>query len=177
MFIEGGDVISSNIIYILYFSRSILLPTQRVVRLNSNSALKSKTDYLNRLVHLPQESSAFDTTSLVHSGAMQYLKSLRKELLTHDFLVVDVILQEAALRSISRLLLSSTVWFDVTNGAAFAAHHDEGLVFPAVHSLVQVKDILIACFFLLLWFNLLFFSHSVARCTMLCVLASGTSTV
>lgn len=122
------------------FSRILSYTTQRVVRLNSNSALKSKTDYLNRLVHLPQEGGAIDTSSLVHAGAMQYLKSLRKELLTHDFLVVDVILQEAALRSISRLLLSSTVWFDVTNGAAFAAHHDEGLVFPAVHSLVQVKS-------------------------------------
>lgn len=114
-----------------------------MVRLNSNNALKSKTEYLNRLVHLAPSGVIDSSTSLVHAGAMQYLRSLRGELHTHDFLVVDVILQQAALRSISRTLLTSSVWFDVTNGAAFAAHHDEGLVFPEVHALVQVRNVYI----------------------------------
>ncbi len=70
---------------------------------------------------------------------MNYLHSIRAELQTHDFIVVDVILKEAAQREMSRLLLSSTVWFDATNGAAFAAFNDESLAFPTIHSLVQVS--------------------------------------
>ena len=108
-----------------------------MVRLSSNSALKSKTTLLNRLVHL-QEDPGLGAEALVHAGAIQYLHSIRNELLAHDFVVVDVILKEAALLELSRLLLSSTVWFDVTNGAAFAAHHNDGLAFPSVHTLVQV---------------------------------------
>lgn len=114
---------------------------KRVVRLNSNSALKSKTGHLNRLVHLePDADRAVD--DLVHRGAMNYLHSIRAELQTHDFIVVDVILKEAAQRELARLLLSSTIWFDATNGAAFAAFSDESLVFPTVKTLVQVRAFL-----------------------------------
>lgn len=111
---------------------------QRVVRLNSQSALKGRTTHLNRLVHLEPD-SGLAAEALVHAGAIQYLHSIRNELQTHDFVVVDVILKDAALRELSRLLLASTVWFDVTNGAAFAAHHDDGLAFPSLHTLVQVN--------------------------------------
>ena len=112
---------------------------QRVVRLNSNSALKGKAEYLNRVVHLEQD-AGLSADSLVHAGAIQYLHSIRSELQAHDFIVVDVILKDLAMRQLTRLLLSSTVWFDVTNGASFAAHHDDGLVFPSVHTLVQVRS-------------------------------------
>lgn len=119
-----------------------------MVRLNGNSELKSKTALLNRVVHL-QRDEGVAADALVHAGAIQYLHSIRNELQSHDFVVVDVILKDAALRELSRLLLSSTVWFDVTNGAAFAAHHNDGLAFPSVHTLVQV-DKLILVFLLLL---------------------------
>ena len=108
-----------------------------MVRLNSNSALKSKTSHLNRLLHLEPDTGR-SATDLVHAGAMNYLHSIRGELQTHDFIVVDVILKEAAQRELSRVLLASTVWFDATNGAAFAAFSDESLAFPTIHNLVQV---------------------------------------
>ena len=130
-----------------------LSPTQRVVRLNSNAAMKSKGEFLNRLVHLAAEATSTSSSSsggagggggipaeaLVHAGAMKYLRTIHGELQANDFIVVDVILKEAALQELSRLLLSSTVWFDVTNGAAFASHHDDGLTFRSVQTLVQVQ--------------------------------------
>jgi hypothetical protein len=119
-----------------------LFLSQRVVRLNTNSLLKAKSEYLNRLVHLESDSSnnaVIASESLVHMGAMNYLKSIASQLQSTDFIVVDMIMQVPAMQELSRLLLSSTVWFDVTNGATFAAHYDDGLVFSTVTQLVQVQ--------------------------------------
>jgi hypothetical protein len=116
---------------------------QKVVRLSANSAVHGKGEYINRAVHIERD-PGLPAEQLVHQGAMQYLHSLRREVDQHDFLVVDVILQDAAMQKIAQMLLSSTVWFDATNGAAFAAHHDDGLVFKSIHTLVQV--LLSGCF-------------------------------
>jgi hypothetical protein len=119
-----------------------LFLSQRVVRLNTNSLLKAKSEYLNRLVHLESDSSnnaVIASESLVHMGAMNYLKSIASQLQSTDFIVVDMIMQVPAMQELSRLLLSSTVWFDVTNGATFATHYDDGLVFSTVTRLVQVQ--------------------------------------
>jgi hypothetical protein len=50
----------------------------------------------------------------------------------HDFVVVDTLLKPPALEQISNYLLRSTIWFDVTNGAALVAHLDDGLVLQSV---------------------------------------------
>lgn len=112
--------------------------SQKVVRLNSNSAIADAGKHLNRALHVARD-DGLPAAQLVHAGAMQYLHSIRREVDAHDYLVVDVILQAPAMAHLSALLLTSTVWFDATNGAAFAAHHDDGLAFPTVHTLVQVR--------------------------------------
>jgi hypothetical protein len=117
----------------------MLLPntSQKVARLSSSSAVAAQSGYLNRALHIASDEGV-PVAHLVHAGAMQYLHSIRRKVDAHDFLVVDVILQDAAVARIAGMLLTSTVWFDATNGAAFAAHHDDGLAFKTVHTLVQV---------------------------------------
>ena len=166
-----------TLMYRLRLASCVCGYTQRVSRLNSNAATKKKMEHVNRLVHLESDHT-LTADSLVHQGAMQYLKSLRSELHSNDFIVVDVILQTAALNELSRLLLSSTVFFDVTNGAAFASHADDGLVFKSMQSLVQV--------YFSLWFYLpvcLYFELSdkvtllCLHCIPFCVLASSVGLV
>lgn len=110
-----------------------------MVRLTSNSAVAQQAGYLNRALHIAAD-EGIPASQLVHDGAMRYLHSIRREVDAHDFLVVDVILQSAAMARIAGMLLTSTVWFDATNGAAFASHHDDGLVFRTIHTLVQVNE-------------------------------------
>ena len=106
--------------------------------MNTYAALQGSSEYLNRALHIAED-PVITADRLVHRGAMDYLHSIRREIEAHDFLVVDVILQDAAMAQLASLLLSSTVWFDATNGAAFASHHDEGLMFKSVHNVAQVS--------------------------------------
>lgn len=108
-----------------------------MVRLNSNSAVARQAGHLNRALYVAPD-EGIPPSELVHAGAMQYLHSIRREVDAHDFLVVDVILQSPAMARVAGMLLTSTVWFDATNGAAFASHHDDGLAFKTIHTLVQV---------------------------------------
>lgn len=102
-----------------------------------NSRVKDHIHRINRLVHLSDDRHV-SNTSLVHLGAMRYLQSVSvQQLMQNDFLVVDVIMQPTALRQLSEVLLGSTVWFDVTNGASFVSHYDEGLVFDSISSVVK----------------------------------------
>lgn len=101
-----------------------------------NSRIKDHIHRINRLVHLSDDRH-ISTTSLVHLGAMRYLQSVSVQLMQNDFLVVDVIMQPTALRQLSEVLLGSTVWFDVTNGASFVSHYDDGLVFESISSVVK----------------------------------------
>jgi hypothetical protein len=78
-------------------------------------------------------------TNLTFPEALQQVHLAVDALLdTNDFAVVDVVLQKAAISHLAGLLLSSTVWFDVTNGKAFASHWDDGLIFPEFRQLAQV---------------------------------------
>jgi hypothetical protein len=43
-----------------------------------------------------------------------------------DFVVIDVMMKEAALDALSDVLLLSTVWFDGLDGRTFVSHHDDG---------------------------------------------------
>jgi hypothetical protein len=128
------------LLYVVHHSSMLILNTsQKVARLSSSSAVAAQSAYLNRALHIATD-EGIPAAQLVHAGAMQYVHSIRRKVDAHDFLVVDVILQDAALARIADMLLTSTVWFDATNGAAFAAHHDDGLAFKTVHTLVQVRD-------------------------------------
>jgi hypothetical protein len=55
-----------------------------------------------------------------------------------DFVVVDTVLRPKALQRLTDYLLRSTIWFDVTNGAALVSHMDDGLVFEGLQRLGQL---------------------------------------
>ncbi len=94
---------------------------------------------LNRALYLAEDSA--DAHDLMHLGAAQHLQSVaQSSLRENDFLVVDVLLREPAMRQLSAALLTSTVWFDSTNGLSFAAHFDDGLVLESVRNLAQVSQ-------------------------------------
>lgn len=100
---------------------------------------------LNRVVQVSTRDA--DPENLVHLGAVKYIQSIA-DALTADFTVVDVLLKDAALAEMTRALLTSTIWFDTTNGFSFVSHHDDGLVLESIRSLTQVC--LIFCIFVLL---------------------------
>lgn len=77
---------------------------------------------------------------MLHWGAINQLKevSMQSALDRNDYIVLDVIMQQNALQDLHASLLNSSIWFDVTNGAAFVSHHDDGLMLSSVMSLAQV---------------------------------------
>ena len=58
-------------------------------------------------------------------------------LLHRDFAVVDVILTATAVEHLDRILLLSSIWFDVTDGRTFLSHHDDGLHHSVFGTLAQ----------------------------------------
>lgn len=50
------------------------------------------------------------------------------ELQRNDFAVADVIIENKAAMEMTKALLMSTIWYDLTKGNTFAAHPDDGLV-------------------------------------------------
>ena len=90
---------------------------------------------LNRVVQVSTRDA--DVANLVHLGAIKYIQSIA-DTLTADFNVVDVLLKDSALLEISKALLTSTIWFDSSNGLGFVSHHDDGLVLESIRTLTQV---------------------------------------
>ncbi len=80
--------------------------------------------FLNRIIHAKNDIS---TTSFIPDGAVEQLKLISEDINTIDFIVLDEILHEDALRVLNTILLQSTIWFDITNGVVFASHHNDGL--------------------------------------------------
>lgn len=105
----------------------------------------------NRAVYIHENDA--NLLQLTHNGALKYLQSIAGDTEKSDFMVVDVLLQEPALRAISTALLSSTVWYDVTNGDTYVSHSDDGLgVFESVKTLTQVRDIDLSNIFMMMIF-------------------------
>jgi hypothetical protein len=90
---------------------------------------------MNRAIHIVNYDIEYE--SFVHIGAIKHLQAMSNELLTNDFIVVDVILIEKTLEMLSKMLLSSTIWYDVTNGNSFVAHSDDGLIHQSFANLAQ----------------------------------------
>ena len=57
----------------------------------------------------------------------------------NDFIVLDGVLKQSTVNSITNFLLKSTIWFDVTNGGALAAHFDDS---PIDQSIVLLTKLL-----------------------------------
>jgi len=92
---------------------------------------------INKVIHLAKEPT--DIPTFTNAGAMQQLSLVSKELLSSDYIVMDVVLEHRAAKVLSEMLLSSTVWFDVTNGRSFVSHANDGLVHDAFLTLSKVR--------------------------------------
>ena len=67
-------------------------------------------------------------TNICHQKALENMELAVLELERNDFAVVDIILESKAAKEMTDILLTSTIWYDLTKGNAFAAHPDDGLV-------------------------------------------------
>ena len=92
---------------------------------------------LNRLMHIANEPAYDISISMAHDGALEQMALASAELPKSDFVVVDVILMRHVISSLSNILLTSTIWFDHTNGKAFATHYNDGLAFGIFKRLAQ----------------------------------------
>jgi hypothetical protein len=96
---------------------------------------------MNHAIYLHETVTPLNHT-LFQWGALQQIKQVIDEhaLDRNDFVVLDVLLQPKSLDSIRKILTTSTIWYDATNGAAFVAHFDDGLAFlPIFASVSQVR--------------------------------------
>eukprot|EP01034_Spumella_vulgaris_P023136 gene23136-29329_t len=121
-----------------YFRARQWTDKYKVARLtNADVQISKAIPALNRAVHISEEDA--DVEDLTHRGAISYLQGVATtaDADRSDFMVVDVLLKDDALRQMSTALLTSTVWFDATNGICFVAHSDDGLVLPSVKVLAQ----------------------------------------
>ena len=85
----------------------------------------------NRALHIAKDpvSSASKQVQILYPEAKANIKASDMALgPATDYLVLDMTLNINTLRMMGKLLLTSTIWFDVMNGQMFAAHHDDGLV-------------------------------------------------
>ncbi len=80
--------------------------------------------FVNRIIQV--KDSTFHT-NFIPDGAIEQLKLISEVINTIDFIVLDEILHEDALKICNSILLQSTIWFDTTNGVVFASHHNDGL--------------------------------------------------
>lgn len=122
---------------------------QKLFQISSqDTSISSYLTALNRAVHISSQDA--DAASLTHTGAIKYLQSIAGggDTEKSDFMVMDVLLQDQAMRDMSTALLTSTVWFDVTNGGSFVSHPDDGLVFESVKTLTKVRVALLHCWVL-----------------------------
>jgi hypothetical protein len=92
--------------------------------------------YLNRALHLAPDYES--KNPLMHWGAIKQLKSVVHGQHDKDFVVVDIVMPISVLHNITSLFRTSTIWYDIANGAAFVSHHDDSLYFTAVAAFSQV---------------------------------------
>lgn len=85
---------------------------------------------LNRLLYVVPDTPTLLVGNALHAGALPQLALMAQQLSgTADFMVLDGAVQQERIGALRNQLSLSSVWFDVTNGAAFAAHSSDGLDF------------------------------------------------
>lgn len=92
---------------------------------------------LNRAVHIDSDLNIVG--SFLYWEVISQLKQAAKQANDVDYFVVDVVVQDPHLEQITSQLMRSTIWFDLTNGAALCSHYDDGLSFHSFKSLSQVS--------------------------------------
>ena len=92
---------------------------------------QEKSCRTNYFYFISEEPTMTTESSLIHDAALEQMVVAHAHMAQNDYAVVDVILRPAILSLLSEAALASTIWYDVTNGNAFVAHHDDGLVHDA----------------------------------------------
>ena len=91
----------------------------------SDSQLRDFRGTINHASFLADERITKEKFS--YPEALKSLQQAYLEINRNDFAVVDILLDTKIIREMSTILLTSTIWFDSTNGKVFAAHPDDGL--------------------------------------------------
>jgi len=106
----------------------------RVVKLVADSK-HQPAFYLNRGVYLSPDDAVNKT--FLYWGAIKQLQKISNDKIDRDFAVLDMIMPPTVLKNFTELFRTSSIWFDVANGASFASHHDDSLYFSSVSLLSQ----------------------------------------
>ena len=96
---------------------------------------------MNHAIYVHDSSMPANHT-LLQWGAIQQMKQVAEEktLDRNDYVVLDVLLQAQAIQDLYKILSTSMVWFDASNGDAFASYFDDGLTgLPVFTSLAKVN--------------------------------------
>eukprot|EP01038_Epipyxis_sp_PR26KG_P005866 gene5866-8090_t len=108
------------------------------VKVISNDYLSSMINHIIKLTDFEESSSPMDeNSSYFHLGAVQRLISVIDIITQNDFFVLDTIIKNEYIHKLNIMLMKSTIWFDVTNGNAFASHYDDSLYFKSFSYLAQ----------------------------------------
>ena len=92
---------------------------------------------MNRLLHSADDVKEI---SVGQPAAMGYMRSVLTDgIESADFLVIDNALDSSGQDALTRVALTSTFWFDVTNGGAFVAHSDDGMTQSLFYDFGQVR--------------------------------------
>lgn len=108
-------------------------PFSRCLSMQSlNDCLPQKKSCKSNYLYFVSEEPVMATDSpLIHNAALEQMVLAHAHMSQNDYAVVDVILKASVLSSLSTAALTSTMWHDATNGNAFVAHHDDGLLHDA----------------------------------------------
>ncbi len=97
---------------------------------------------MNHAIYV-HDSSLPANHTLLQWGAIQQMKQVAEErtLERNDYVVLDVLLQSQTIQELYSILITSMIWFDASNGDAFASYFDDGLTgLPVFTSLAKVSQ-------------------------------------
>lgn len=104
----------------------------------SNNQYEAVRSVFNRILNLANDEML---NNIGQAGAMSYLKKVMTNIGHADFFVIDDVLEPSALVTLTQMLLTSTFWFDATNGVAFVAHFDDGMSQASFYNFGQVRSL------------------------------------
>jgi hypothetical protein len=91
---------------------------------------------INLAYHVSDDISFYKRVS--HKAALDNLELAYLELKRNDFAVIDTIVDNKVYDKIVKILLTSTIYYDVTNGKVFVSYPKDGLVFKILQDFSQV---------------------------------------
>jgi hypothetical protein len=121
---------------------------------------------MNHVVFFNQQ-AAPSNQSLLQWGAVQQLRSIgvQHTIEENDFVVLDTLLHVDVIDYLFEVLSTSFIWFDSTNGAAFASHWDDGLSqISTLASIAKVVELFLPKVYKYISLSSFYFSKLLLRC-------------